>query len=250
MTQEQFTNEGDSAPPPVSVKSDGSSSSDEEFPSNVSFGSQVMDRTDLKMTDVIVEQDQQRSIMMGAGLMTGLLGCVLCGPLVGCLVGTGAAIGTYRPTPAGAVARSVGYCAVSCATCSRRKAEALDQQHQLSTRVQETEIYQKSDAIYKTKAKPVVDWTWGGLKVANESYRIVDRSWATVEYALDNVHQVVVGEKPKTANKNSIIKVDDTTSSSSTDFSISDEEYDETAVGEEMKKGRTANGYATVKAID
>eukprot|EP00977_Amphora_coffeiformis_P010933 scaffold2590_cov160-Amphora_coffeaeformis.AAC.4 len=248
MTQEQFNNEGDSAPPVVAVTSDGSSSSDEEFPSNVSFGSQVMDRTDLKMTDVIVEQDQERSIMMGAGILTGLLGCVMCGPMVGCLVGTGAAIGTYRPTPAGSVARSLGYCAVSAATCSRRKAEALDQQHQFSTKVQETEIFQKSAALYETKAKPAAEWTWGGIKVANENYRIVDRSWAGVEYALDNVHKVVIGEKPTKGNKNNP-KADDTTSSSGTDFSIGDDEYDETAVGQEMKKGRTANGYATVNPI-
>ena len=266
MSQEQLKNKDDSSPPPaVSVHSDESSSSheDEEHPSNASFGSQVMDRSsDLKMTDVVVDQEySQQSIMMGAGIMTGLLGCVFCGPVVGCLVGAGAAVGTYRPTPAGNVVRSVGHCAVSAASCSRRKVDALDRQHDLSTKVQaseiyrksadlstkvqESEIYRKSANVYQTKAVPAAAWTWGSLQNVNESYHIVDRSWAAVESTLDHVHQVVIGEKPTLSNKAS---ADNDMTGSDTDFSISDDEYDESTVGQDMKEGRSFNGYATVES--
>lgn len=252
MTAEQLSknnNDDDGSPPPpvLSINSgdenSASSATEEEFPTNGSFESQVMDRSDEMIVD---QQEQRRSIMMGAGVLTGLVGCVMCGPLGGCLMGTGAAVGTYRPTPAGQVARSVGQCAVSCATCSQRKATALDAQHdvsgkarQVSAKVQGTKWYQKSTGFYDSKAKPVAAWTWGGLKEVNSSYRIVDRSWAAMETTLDYAHLWVIGEKPKADEHTDV-----SSSSSGSHFSI-DEEED--AVGQEMKEGRSLNGYASVE---
>ena len=222
---------------------------------------QVMDREGNLLLDEEDKNDDARAIMISAGLLGGILGCVLCGPMAGCLVGTGTAIGTHRPTPAGNVARSMGQCALSCAHCSQTKAAAWDEKHAWSAQVQQTELYQKG-RVWSEAPLQMATWSWESIRLADETYSVSRRSWKGIERTLDALHVAVIGTKPgeTTTNHNnkphSIGRTEtDDENLSGSDFSIDEDDdngdYDENAVGEEMSEGRhSPNGYAAVQVAD
>ena len=195
---------------------------------------------------------ENRKIMYGACAVGSAAGCFLCGPHAACLIGAGAAIGTYRPTAAGDVARAMGRFALSFVRCSRRKAGEIDTQFHLSEKAQvlsemaqETQVWEKTRAIAEhptvehTKAMAVEGWE-GAKQLTqrvDQQYRITERSWNGIEYSLDKMNAIVVGQVPGKASSLA------GTEESGTDYSIESDE-DEEVPTTEARRGQ----YAAVAA--
>ena len=151
---------------------------------------------------VIVVQEMDRdctesdSVMMGAGVLGGVLGCVFCGPVMACVAGFGAAYGTTQDTPAGETARSMGRLALAC----RSKVVEIDQKHNVVHKTSQAACTcWKSSKSFAEEHKVAertgscLATSWKGLKQMNEDYRIVDRSWQGVTSAMNMVNDKVLG---------------------------------------------------------
>lgn len=141
------------------------------------------------------DASQAQNIMVGAGILSCLLGTIMCCPTAGCLAGVGAAYGTTRPTPAGEAARSMGRLAVTCGS----KAAELNEKHHIMDKtkrsattcwktsknfVQEQQVVERTSMCLKSM--------WAGLQKVNEDYRIAERSWQGISTALNTANDKVL----------------------------------------------------------
>ena len=243
---------------------------------------EFMDEDDIQVDQVPAQERMDRndnddpklvqvdhSLMASAGILTALLSCLACGPIVGCVLGASAAIGTARPTAAGDVARAVGRTGLQCAACSRRRAVHLDQEHQISNRVQQSQVYKKtaawSDHAVVHQTRDAATWTYASVRQVDATHGITQKSWHAVHATLNAVHGVVMGVKP-----GEVVQDLTDVSLTATDFSIgSDEEEgsssssssneephanhddpikEEEPAGKDMRQGFTKHGgYAAVE---
>lgn len=228
----------------------------------------IMDRND-NDDPKLVQVDH--SLMASAGILTGLLSCLACGPLAGCVLGASAAIGTARPTAAGDVARAVGRTGLHCAACSRRRATHLDQEHLILDRVQQSHVYQQTAAwsnhpvVHQTR--DAAAWTFAGVRHVDATHGITQKSWRAVHAALNAMHGVVMGVKPGevvqdptdvslTATDVSIGSYEEEGGSSSSSSNRNEEPHDskddpvkeKEPAGKDMRQGFTKRGgYAAVE---
>ena len=140
------------------------------------------------------EGDEADKVMVGAGILGGVLGCFVCGPVMACVAGVGCAYGTTQPSHAGDAARSMGHLALSC----RSKAIEIDEKHHLvqkartaactcwktsKTFVDEHQVVERTGSC--------LSGTWGGIKKMNQDYRIVDRSWQGLASTMNMVNDKI-----------------------------------------------------------
>jgi hypothetical protein len=139
---------------------------------------------------------EAHKVMVGAGILGGVLGCVFCGPTMACIAGIGAAYGTTRESPAGGAARSMGYLAISC--CS--KATELNDNHQILAKTQATacscwkttkDLAEENRVAERTSS--LAKQSWQGLKNMNNDYQIADRSWQGISTTLNAINDNILG---------------------------------------------------------
>lgn len=212
-------------------------------------GSEMMDRENADADGA----DEKAAVVWSAGIMTALVGCVFCGPLAGCLLGTGAAVGAARPTAAGDMARSVGRCGLQCVACGSRRVKENDTARSMTEKVTEHQVYQKTRALGETAASQ----GWQRVKQVDEEYQVSTRSWQAAHSALDVVHGFVMGEKPTggPVGEKAPSEATDPDLSASTeeasDSSADDDLQREADGGDVSGQGQTKKGgYAAVEGVD
>jgi hypothetical protein len=139
---------------------------------------------------------EAHKVMVGAGVLGGVLGCVFCGPTMACIAGFGAAFGTTRESPAGGAARSMGHLAISCCT----KATELNDNHQILAKTQATacscwkttkDLAEEHRVAERTNT--LAKQSWQGLKKMNTDYQIADRSWQGLSTTLNAINDNMLG---------------------------------------------------------
>uniref|UniRef100_A0A7S0L0T8 Uncharacterized protein n=1 Tax=Asterionellopsis glacialis TaxID=33640 RepID=A0A7S0L0T8_9STRA len=89
----------------------------------------------------------------GAGVMCGVLGCLIGGPILAVAAGVGAAYATGKDGATGDIARAAGDVALSV----RDKAKEVDEKHDLKTKTQNAskDVYERtksaSKELFRTK---------------------------------------------------------------------------------------------------
>lgn len=155
---------------------------------------QEMDRSD---TNDSIEE--AHNIMLGAGIMGCILGCIVCGPAMACIAGIGSAYGTTRESPAGDAARSMGRLAITCGT----KATELNETHHITDKaktaacscIQTTKNLVEEHRVVE-KTSTCLSNCWVSVKKMNDDHHIVERSLKGLSSTLDMVNDKVMGSAP------------------------------------------------------
>ncbi|KAL7557726.1 hypothetical protein ACA910_021059 [Epithemia clementina (nom. ined.)] len=158
---------------------------------------------------VLIETDEekkQKARMMGAGIATGILGSIFCGPLFGILLGFGAAYATKSEGAVGDSARAVGDVALS----AKERAVEIDQKHNVVGKCKEVsgqawekakEMDQKHNILSKTKDFFV--FCAGSIQDFCQQNRVVERTVdaanRSASWAADQISNAV----EKNSNNNS-----------------------------------------------
>lgn len=125
------------------------------------------------------ENQTEYSLMVGAGIAAGALGCLIGGPILACLAGFGTAHYTKKEGAGGDCARAIGHVAL----VARLKADELNRKHGLVEKGQQAvgnawektkEMDRRHNLLDRTKA--FVKSSWDTIKTANRKHHILDRT--------------------------------------------------------------------------
>ena len=139
---------------------------------------------DLTMTNT---EETEHSLMVGAGIAAGALGCLIGGPILACLAGFGTAHYTTKEGAGGDCARAIGHIALA----ARFKADEVNRKHGLVEKGQQAvgdawekakEMDRRHNLLDRTKA--FVTSSWDSMKEANRKHHILERAVEGVGKAL------------------------------------------------------------------
>lgn len=124
-----------------------------------------------------VEEEHAR--MVGAGVLGGVVGLLLAGPIFGLLLGFGTAYATNKDGAAGDAARAVG----DVALVAKTKAREVDNKHQLveKSKVAANHAWERAKELDRRhrvleKAKDFVQFTWLKILEINREHRVLERA--------------------------------------------------------------------------
>jgi len=127
----------------------------------------------------LTTEEYEQSLMVGAGVGAGVIGCLLGGPIFACLTGFGAAHFAKKEGAAGDCARAIGQVALM----ARQKAVEVNQKHNLVRKGQDAanNAWEKAKEVDRRhnileRAKTFVVYSWNSLKEANRKHHLLQRA--------------------------------------------------------------------------
>lgn len=143
------------------------------------YSAPLLDGVQLSQT----ENNETSAHGFGAGMVGGLIGFLVGGPIIATIAGFATAWASKKDGAAGDMARAMGDVALT----ARDKAIEVNEKHLIiqgsknaaSDAVQKIkEIDRKHEVVAKTKE--FAGWSWDTIKVFNQKHRVVDRALITV----------------------------------------------------------------------
>jgi hypothetical protein len=141
--------------------------------------------------------DDEFTVMMGACVAGGCVGCLVGGPWLACIAGAGSAYGTTRQSPTGDCTRSMGRMSLAC----RSKAIEVNDKHHIveKSKIAAVTCWQKSKDVNERhrmmeRTKGCLASSYQGLQSANRKYRISDRTLEGIGMVCTYVNEKVIGE--------------------------------------------------------
>lgn len=128
-------------------------------------------------------EDDEKEMMVAAGVAAGTMGCLIGGPLLACLVGFGAAHYTKKDGACGDSARALGQVALM----ARDKAREVNRKHDLVEKGKQVaeEAWDKAKDMDRRhnlldRTKEFLSASFAALKEANHKYNILERATEAV----------------------------------------------------------------------
>jgi hypothetical protein len=133
------------------------------------------------------DEEREKSLMVGAGVAAGAMGCLIGGPLLACLAGFGAAHYTKKDGACGDCARALGHVALM----AREKAGEVNRKHNLVEKGKQAaeEAWDKAKDMDRRhnlldRTKAFLASSFEALKEANRKHNFLERATEAVGKAL------------------------------------------------------------------